>query len=113
MTNGEQWWRWSIVITMPSDVKVVETIDDRAYQNLDKRGTQDAIPAELGQYLTPMQLQSLDQLQDFGWQLAFVRRPLFEKPTVVLLSPEAKQYATLEEEGSLNLEPKIRWRILQ
>lgn len=101
------------MITMPKDVRVVETIDDAAYQNLDKRGTQDAIPVQLGHYLTAMQMQSLDQLADFGWQLAFVRRPLFDKPTVVLISPEAKQYATLEEEGSLNLEPDLVWRSVQ
>ena len=101
------------MITMPNDIRVVETIDDAAYQNLDKRGTQEAVPAQLGQYLTVMQRQSLEQLEDFGWQLAFVRRPLFDKPTVVLISPEAKQYATLEDEGSLNLEPGLTWRSVQ
>lgn len=101
------------MITMPNDVKVVETIDDAAYQNLDKRGTQDAIPAPLDHYLSAMQMQSLEQLGDFGWQLAFVRRPLFAKPTVVLISPEAKQYATLEDEGSLNLDPGIILRSVQ
>lgn len=101
------------MITMPNDVRVVETIDDAAYQNLDKRGTQDPVPAQLDHYLTTMQQQSLEQLADFGWQLAFVRRPLFAKPTVVLISPEAKQYATLEDEGSLNLEPGLIWRSIQ
>ena len=101
------------MLTMPAGVKVVEAIDDAAYQKLDKRGSQPAIPHDVDQYLTPLQRQSLDNLQDFGWQLAFVRRPLFELPTVVLLSPEGKQYATLEEEGSLNLEPELRWRTLQ
>ncbi len=101
------------MLTMPSDVTVVETIDDNAYQNLDKRGTQEPIPNQLAQYLTDMQMQSLDQLKDFGWRLAFVRRPLFSSPTVVLLSPEGKQYATLEEEGSLNLDPETCWRSVQ
>lgn len=100
-------------MTIPAGVKVVEAIDDAAYQSLDKRGSQEPIPRDLEHYLTPMQLESLDHLKDFGWQLAFVRRPLFEMPTVVLLSPEGKQYATLEEEGSLNLEPEQHWRPLQ
>jgi hypothetical protein len=100
-------------MTMPAGVKVLEAIDDTAYQSLDKRGSQEPIPRDLEHYLTPMQLESLDHLKDFGWQLAFVRRPLFEMPTVVLLSPEGKQYATLEEEGSLNLEPEQHWRPLQ
>lgn len=101
------------MLTMPAGVKVVEAIDDAAYQKLDKRGSQPPIPHNIEQYLTPLQRQSLDNLKDFGWQLAFVRRPLFELPTVVLLSPEGKQYATLEEEGSLNLEPEQRWRTVQ
>jgi hypothetical protein len=100
-------------MTIPAGVKVLEAIDDTAYQSLDKRGSQEPIPRDLEHYLTPMQLESLDHLKDFGWQLAFVRRPLFEMPTVVLLSPEGKQYAVLEEEGSLNLEPQLRWRALQ
>ncbi len=100
-------------MTIPAGVKVLEAIDDTAYQNLDKRGSQEPIPRDLEHYLTPMQLESLDHLTDFGWQLAFVRRPLFEMPTVVLLSPEGKQYATLDEEGSLNLEPEQRWRPLR
>lgn len=101
------------MLTIPTGVKVLEAIDDAAYQNLDKRGSQEPIPRDIEHYLTPLQLQSLEHLQDFGWQLAFVRRPLFELPTVVLLSPEGKQYATLEDEGSLNLEPGHRWRPLQ
>lgn len=100
-------------MTIPAGVKVLEAIDDTAYQSLDKRGSQEPIPRDLEHYLTPLQLESLDHLKDFGWQLAFVRRPLFEMPTVVLLSPEGKQYAVLEEEGSLNLEPQLRWRALQ
>ncbi|MCR6651885.1 MAG: hypothetical protein NVV73_10510 [Cellvibrionaceae bacterium] len=101
------------MITIPTSAKVVEAIDDAAYQSLDKRGNQEPVPFNLEHYLTPLQLQSLDHLKDFGWQLAFVRRPLFEQSTVVLLSPEGKQYATLEQEGSLNLEPEQRWRVLQ
>ncbi len=101
------------MLILPTGVKVVEAIDDAAYQKLDKRGSQEPVPRDLEHYLTPLQRQSLDHLRDFGWQLAFVRRPLFELPTVVLLSPEGKQYATLEEEGSLNLEPGYSWRSLQ
>lgn len=101
------------MLTMPTGVKVVEAIDDAAYQKLDKRGSQEPVPHDLEHYLTPFQRQSLDNLKGFGWQLAFVRRPLFELPTVVLLSPEGKQYATLDEEGSLNLEPEYQWRSLQ
>lgn len=95
------------MVVMPLDTEDVESIDDQAYQNLDKRGTQEPIPRNLEYYLTSAQLQSLYHLEDFSWLLVFVRRPLFELPTVVLLSPEGKQYATIEDDGSLNLEPAL------
>lgn len=88
----------------------VELIDERAYQNLDKRGSQDPIPANLEYYLTDRQIQSLHHFEDFGWRLAFVRRPLFDLPTVVIESPERKQLATIEEDGALNLDPELYLR---
>jgi hypothetical protein len=99
------------MLPMPTEIRVVDTIDDTAYKRLDKRGTQPPVPDEIDMYLTDLQRISLSQLGDFGWHLAFVRRPLFESPTVVLLSPEEKQYAILEEEGSLDLDPQIRLRL--
>jgi hypothetical protein len=100
------------MLVKPFDaVEEVESIDDQAYQCLDNRGTQDPIPLNLEYYLTDVQLQSLQHLEDFGWHLAFVRRPLFEMPTVVLLSPEGKQHACLDDDGSLNLEPLLILRV--
>lgn len=84
-----------------------ETIDDAAYDSLDKRGTQEPVPADLHLYLNERQLKTLATLKAFGWILAFVRRPLFERPVVVVSSPGAQQYATIEEDGALNLEPNI------
>lgn len=89
------------------DTNRVEKINDDAYENLDKRGSQDPVPSNLEKFLTDAQLESLYHFEDFGWRLVFVRRPLFDQPTVVLLSPEGKQHATIEDDGSLNLDPKI------
>ncbi len=88
----------------------IEDIDDQAYENLDKRGTQEPIPDNLDYYLTTPQLESIYHLEEFGWQLAFVRRPLFSVPTVVLASPEGRQYAVIDEDGSLDLEPNLQLR---
>lgn len=93
--------------TNPQDAEQVECIDDQAYKNLDKRGSQEPLPSDLATYLSGSQFRCLHHLEEFGWQLAFIRRPLFETPTVVLLSPEGKQFATIEEDGSLNLEPNL------
>lgn len=92
------------------DAEEVECIDDQAYKSLDKRGSQEPVPTDLASYLTKMQFRSLNHLEGFGWKLAFVRRPLFDPSTVVLLSPEGKQYAILEEDGSLNLESSLHVR---
>lgn len=92
------------------DTAELESIDDHAYQSLDKRGTQEPVPKNLEYFLSDLQMQCLLHLEDFGWRLAFVRRPLFQECTVALLSPEGKQFATIEDDGSLNLEPNILLR---
>lgn len=92
------------------DFESAETISDDAYGTLDKRGSQEPIPSSLEKFLTDAQLESLYHFEDFGWRLVFVRRPLFELATVVMLSPEGKQYAVIDEDGSLNLEPEILMR---
>lgn len=87
-----------------------EAIDDRAYQRLDKRGTQGPIPQNLRCCISAGQYRALMNLASFGWQLAFVRRPLFEPATVVILSPEGKQYALIDEDGGLDLNPSLALR---
>lgn len=100
------------MFTLSAGVREVENIDDAAYRSLDKRGVQDPVPNNVEQYLTPLQRQSLDYLKEFGWRIAFVRRPLFELPTVVLVNNNDKQHAILEEEGTLNIEPQMQWRVV-
>jgi len=50
------------------------------------------------------------QLQKFGWYIQFVRRPLFEQPTIVLASGDGKQVGVLEPDGRLNLHGNITLR---
>ena len=98
--------------TPQSNTAVAEAIDDAAYRNLDMRGTQAPVPTNLQYFLTDVQLDMLHNLEAFGWRLAFVRRPLFELSTVVIESPEHKQFATIDEDGSLNLEPDLHLRLM-
>ena len=72
------------------------------YLEHDKRGIQSPVPVDVGRYLNESQLMALHSLEGFGWQLAFVRRPLFMTPVVVVHNPEHTQYAQLEEDGSVN-----------
>ncbi len=73
----------------------------------ERRGGKIPIPADLDQLLTQDQLLALNRVQEFGWQLAFVRRPLFQAPVTVVTSPEHQRFAVLEEDGEINQSPDI------
>lgn len=76
----------------------------------DKRGSRHALPSNVFYYLTEIQRIALRSLENFGWQLAFIRRPLFIPPVVVVKNAEQSKYAILEEDGSVNLSPSVKWR---
>lgn len=74
------------------------------------RGTRLALPAEVSYYLNEVQRLALHSLENFGWQIAFIRRPLFVPPMIVIKNSEQSKFAVLEEDGSVNLSPLVRWR---
>lgn len=76
----------------------------------DSRGTRAALPTDVLYYLNDIQLIALHSLENFGWQLAFIRRPLFTPPMVVMKGNGRVKFAVLEEDGTMNLEPTIKWR---
>lgn len=76
----------------------------------DRRGGQKAVPIDIGRYLNESQLLALHSLENFGWHLWFVRRPLFMQPVVVVANAESTQHALLEEDGSVNLKPGLHFR---
>jgi hypothetical protein len=80
------------------------------YIENDKRGLQRAVPIDAERYLNEMQMLALQSLEGFGWQLAFIRRPLFMAPLVMAQNSNATQFALLEEDGSVNLKPDIVFR---
>lgn len=61
--------------------------------------------AELRKGLTREQLDTLQTLEFFRWELRFVRRPLFREPVPVVFHPESDRHAVLEPDGSLNEDP--------
>jgi hypothetical protein len=76
----------------------------------DLRGTQPPLPNNLFYYLNNVQQQALKSLEAFGWRLAFIRRPLFMTPLVVVSNRDDTQLAVLEEDGSVNISSQIQWR---
>lgn len=48
------------------------------------------------------QLFELHQIENFGWSLKYVRRPLFMEPIPIVFHKDIRSYAVLEVDGTLN-----------
>ncbi len=59
-------------------------------------------PAEMERDLNDAQLITLRNLENFGWELRFVRNPLFQEPVAVLVDTDTGECSVLEEDGDLN-----------
>jgi hypothetical protein len=78
--------------------------------NYEKRTGEKAVPDNLKELLTELQLMSLNKISSFGWELIFVRRPLFQEVVPVIRNHNGVQIGVLEEDGRINLEPEIALR---
>lgn len=68
----------------------------------DKRTGQSPVPEDLDQFLTQMQMMTLKRIEQFGWRLLFVRRPLFQETVAVIADQEKTFTAILEGDGTMN-----------
>ena len=57
------------------------------------------IPDDFFSLITHEQRIALNQKQQFGWFVKFVRRPLFQPIEVVLSNPDGSEFLILETEG--------------
>ena len=73
----------------------------------EKRKGDQAIPDNLRQLLTPAQVKTLDSIQRLGWQLRFVRRPLFQDPVPVVSNASNDQIGMLDPDGRINIDIAI------
>jgi hypothetical protein len=55
--------------------------------------------------LNEAQRATLQGLEQFGWELKFVRRKPFQPPIAVVFDGDRKHFAVLEADGSLNESP--------
>jgi hypothetical protein len=76
----------------------------------DKRYSEVPVPENLDEFLNTDQLYSLRRMEDFGWRLAFIRRPLFQDIVPVVVSADGTKHGVLEEDGSINMQPDIAVR---
>lgn len=79
--------------------------------NRDRRQSAQVVsPAGLREGLKPAQLDALATLEQFGWTLRFVRRPMFLDPIPVVFHANGQRFVVLEVDGSLNENPDFKIR---
>ena len=50
---------------------------------------------------------TLSELEGFGWELKFVRRPMFQETVPVVFDAERRNFAVIEPDGTLNEHPAV------
>lgn len=48
---------------------------------------------------------ALADLEKFGWELKFIRRPMFQQPIPVVFDSSRQHYAVLNTDGTLDEDP--------
>jgi hypothetical protein len=71
----------------------------------ERRRAQPSSTRELRAELNDAQRETLAELERFGWQLKFIRRPIFQPSIPVVFDGDRKSYAVLEADGRLNEHP--------
>ena len=66
--------------------------------------------ASLRRELNEAQRLELASLERFGWELKFVRRPMFQTPIPVVFDGDRRKFAVLEPDGTLNENPGFEIR---
>lgn len=68
------------------------------------------VPEDLEETLNEAQLHTLRRMENFGWVLNFIRRPLFQDVLPVLLHLDSNKIGVLEEDGTLNMQRDLNLR---
>ena len=76
----------------------------------EKRNGMAPIPGNLDELLSHTQLNALQKFEKSGWRLCFVRRPLFQEPVALILSPRGDRLAALELDGQIKPLPSAAIR---
>ena len=80
---------------------------------VERRKQDNQMHDSLDDILNEAQLATLNSMEGFGWSLAFVRKPLFQEVVPVLLHADNDKLGTLDEDGKLNVQPDIKFRIIK
>lgn len=66
--------------------------------------------AALRAQLNQDQLMTLNDLERFGWELKFIRRPPFRESVAVVFDADRKSFCVLRPDGTLDDNPDIQIR---
>lgn len=80
---------------------------------VERRKQDNKMHDSLDDILSEAQLVTLNNMEGFGWSLAFVRKPLFQEVVPVLLHADNHKLGTLDENGKLNVQPNIKFRYIK
>ena len=78
--------------------------------DIERRSEENLVHESLHEVLNETQLLTLSTVEEFGWVLAFIRRPLFQDIVPVLLHPDNNILGTLEVDGELKTQSEIKFR---
>lgn len=73
----------------------------------ERRTGQPAVPADLYRKMNDSQKATMRQLENFGWSIAFVRRPLFLDPVIVVRSFDNGKFGLISPDGKVEFNPEL------
>lgn len=73
----------------------------------DRRKKEAILNSKLEGRLNEAQASTLHSLESFGWELKFVRLPLFQDAVPVVFDGSRDHFAIIEPDGTLNENPDI------
>lgn len=76
----------------------------------DKRKGDAPIPENLEEVLNKAQYQALPGILQSGWELLFLRRPLFQEPVLVLRNSNDNRTRILDTDGKIRIQVDIKAR---
>jgi hypothetical protein len=76
----------------------------------EKRIGKNPIPEDPLEYLNAAQLFTYHRITGLGWHIKFVRRPMYESPTLFMTDSDESLLAVIEDNGYFNLHSDIPLR---
>jgi hypothetical protein len=73
----------------------------------ERRKTEAKHVVALKRELNQDQVLALAELEKFGWELKFIRRPMFKDPIPVVFDSDRRHFAILRDDGTLDENPEF------